>query len=127
MILEYQKSKTELAKINEGINKMVADTVVSLSDSLKFIAMANDLYHSFKNRVLKYDQQPYYKNRSRKLVLLEIKDSCYTESFNKWIIYSNQFEKGTPKYFYENKVFSSVTKRTKSKIDSLALNNGIPD
>ncbi len=127
MILEYQKSKTEYYEVTKEINKMIADTIVSLSDSLKFIAMANNLYHSFKNRVLKYDQHPYYKNKSRKLVLLEIKDSCYTELFNKWIIYSNQFEKGTPKYFYENKVFSYVTKRTKSKIDSLAWNNGIPD
>jgi serine/threonine protein kinase len=127
LISEYQKSKTEYYKVSKEINKMIADTIVSLSDSLKFIAMANNLYSSFKNRVLQYDQHHYYKNRSRKLVLLEIKDSCYRESFNKWIIYSKQFEKGTPKYFYENKVFSSVTKRTKSKIDSVAWNNGIPD
>jgi serine/threonine protein kinase len=127
IVFEYQKSKAELSKINEGANKMVAETFVSLSDSLKIIAMASDLYYSFKNRVLKYDQQPYYKNRARKLVLLEIKDSCYTELFNKWVVYSNQFEKGSPNYFYINKVFLSVTQSTKSKIDSLAWNNGIPD
>jgi serine/threonine protein kinase len=127
LISEQEKSKAELAKINKGAKKMAADTIVSHSDSMKFIAMANNLYSSFKNRVLQYDQGRYFKGKSRKLVLLEIKDSCYTELFNKWVIYAEQFEKGTPKYFYENKVFSSVTKRTKSKIDSLAWNNGIPN
>jgi serine/threonine protein kinase len=127
LISEYQKSKLELAKLNKGINKLISDTIVSLSDSLKYIVMANDLYSSFKNSVLQYDQGRYYKKKSRKLVLLEIKDSCYGELFNKWTVYAKQFEKGTPKYFHENKVFSSVTKRTKSKIDSIAWNNGIPD
>jgi hypothetical protein len=116
----------KLAIIKVGVEKMVADTIVPFSDSLKFIDMANNLYNCFKNRVIQYDQHRYYINKSRKLILLEIKDSCYKELFNKWVIYSKQFDKGTPKYFYENKVFLSVTKRIKSKIDSLAWNNGIP-
>jgi hypothetical protein len=66
--------------------------------------MANNLYNSFKNRVIQYDKHRYYNNKSRKLILLEIKDSCYKELFNKWVIYSKQFDKGTPKYFYENTV-----------------------
>jgi serine/threonine protein kinase len=126
MIYKYQKSKADLAIINEGAKKMVADTIVPFSDSLKFISMANNLYNSFKNRVIQYDQHRYYINKSRKLILLEIKDSCYRELFNKWVIYSKQFDKGTPKYFYENKVFLSITNGIKSKIDSLAWNNGIP-
>lgn len=127
LISEYQKSKIELAKISKRNNAMMADTVVSRSDSLKFIAMANDLYLSFKNRVLKYDLQSYNQNKSRKLMLLEMKDSCYEESLNKWLIYSNQYQKETPKYFYLSKAFSSAIKRTTSKIDSLTWNNGIPD
>lgn len=123
---EYKKSKIEISKATEMINKVLADTIASSTDSLKIVSMTNDLYQCFKSKVEKYDQHPYYSNSLRGMALIKIRDSCSKESLKLWIAYTKQFNNEAMKISHLDKLHSTISKKIQSKIDSIAWSNGVP-
>jgi serine/threonine protein kinase len=120
---EYKHSKEELAKLTKEINAMYADTLISASDSLKIVQMANDLYDCFKSKVNEYDNQTQPKQRNRKSVLLDFKSKCSDAAFNNWNTYSKQSDIGSPKYASLEKSYSKTIRKIEAEIDNIIWNN----
>lgn len=98
------------------------DSIISMNDSLKCIQLGEKLFADFKMKAEKIEKKALL--RSRKLVLMDIQDTCTKENQKQWREFSSVFSLGSAKYDKAERIYSKAEKESSAKIWKMMFPNG---
>ncbi|MBU0487814.1 MAG: serine/threonine protein kinase [Bacteroidetes bacterium] len=118
MMLE---SKKQLDTIEKRTKQFLSPKTTD-SDSLYVCHLGQELFFNFLQKVKEYDKNPG--SRSRKLVLVDLKNECveaYSDSLNKYVA---RYGIGSATYQRLTDLFRIHADASESKIDAIVFNRG---
>jgi len=108
-------SKNQLDSIKQKHNAMLSASIL-VSDSVKICELGKNLHSAFLNKVNEHEKE--HTTRSRKLVLIEIKEECidaYNDSLNNYL---SKYEIGSIPYIKLSDLYHKHADVSENRIDN---------